>query len=82
MSPFSDVCPATHAQIPSAATEKGVWSRTQIAEAFSDVQRASRQLCWVPEGQGGFLTITLAKLAAKLKVRLGVGTRYNWPGNL
>ncbi|GAB4813276.1 hypothetical protein N2152v2_000322 [Parachlorella kessleri] len=59
---------AALAAIPNVATEKGVWSRTQIAEAFSDVQRASRQLCWVPEGQGGFLTIALAKLAAKLKV--------------
>ena len=46
-----------------------MWTRAQISDSFVDVQRVARQLAWVPEGQGGLITIALAKLAARLKVR-------------
>ncbi len=53
-------------QLPRASS---VRTRAELLQAFStDVQRLSRQLASLPAGQGGFLSVTLAKAAALLKV--------------
>lgn len=43
-------------------------TRAQLADQFTDVARLSRELSLLPEGQGGMLSVAVAKLAAKLKV--------------
>lgn len=43
-------------------------TRAQLADQFQDVARLSRELSMVPEGQGGMLSVAVAKLAAALKV--------------
>lgn len=71
--PSPPPCPLL--QLPAGAAQQGVWTRTQLSDGFADVERVSRQLAWVPEGQGGFITTALAKLASKLKVG---GLGVNW----
>ncbi len=39
-----------------------------VCRRLADVSRSTRALSLVPEGRGGLLTFTAAKLAAKLKV--------------
>jgi len=51
-------------------------TRAQLTDQFTDVARLSRELSLLPEGQGGMLSVAVAKLAAKLKVcARGMGGR-------
>jgi hypothetical protein len=69
---------AALAGVPAEAAERGAPSREQLADGFRDVQRLSRQLGMIPEGQGGVLALAVAKLAASLKV--GGGCGGGWMG--
>lgn len=54
--------------VPSAAAAAPVPTRGQLSDQFQDVSRLTHQLSMLPEGQGGMLSVAVAKLAAKLKV--------------
>ncbi|KAI3424210.1 hypothetical protein D9Q98_009566 [Chlorella vulgaris] len=62
------VVAAAVAAVPSEAAKEAVPTRAQLADRFLDVQRLSRELSMVPSGQGGMLSVAVAKLAAKLKI--------------
>lgn len=55
-------------QVPEEAASAPVPTRAQLTDQFTDVARLSRELSLLPEGQGGMLSVAVAKLAAKLKV--------------
>lgn len=53
--------------MPAGAAAAPVPTRAQLSDRFVDVARLSRQLSMLPEGQGGMLSLAVAKLAAALK---------------
>lgn len=74
-------------QVPEEAASAPVPTRAQLTDQFADVARLSRELSLLPEGQGGMLSVAVAKLAAKLKVCamwLAAGCLdlewFKWPG--
>mgnify|MGYP001810672928 CR=1 FL=1 len=67
------LCP----QVPAEAASQPVPTRAQLSEEFENVARLSRQLGMLPEGQGGLLSLALAKLAAALKVGCCTAVRNN-----
>lgn len=48
---------------------QGLPTRAQLAARWPDVHRASSQLSMIPTGSGGILSLALAGLAGRLKVR-------------
>ena len=64
-------------QVPEEAAAAPVPTRGQLSDQFADVARLSRELSLLPEGQGGMLSVAVAKLSAKLKVGGWVGC---WAG--
>jgi hypothetical protein len=72
------VCACSAKQVPEEAAAAPVPTRGQLSDQFADVARLSRELSLLPEGQGGMLSVAVAKLAAKLKV--GAGACWWVPG--
>lgn len=65
--------PCPRLQVPAGAAAAPVPTRAQLSDRFVDVARLARQLSMLPEGQGGMLSLAVAKLAAALKAGLGGG---------
>lgn len=59
--------------IPEDVISLAAPTRVQIYEDFERIRRVCGELSLLPEGRGGFLSVTVAKLANSLKVKDKVG---------
>lgn len=68
----SPVSSARHALPPAQLPADGapLPTRTQLAEELAKVESTAKELGFLPAEGGGPLTLAVAKLAAKLKVRI------------